>query len=37
MNLNSKLGGAVPVSLAVMAVLLLLGADALTQRRRIAA
>jgi hypothetical protein len=37
MNLNGKLVGAVPVSLAVVAVLLLFGAGALTQARRIAA
>lgn len=37
MNLNSKFVGAVPGSLAVMAVLLLLGAGAFTQARRIAA
>jgi len=36
MNLNSKLGGAVPISLALMAVLLLIGAGAFAQAKRIA-
>lgn len=35
MDLNSKLGGAVPTSIALMAVLMLIGAGAFAQAKRI--